>query len=84
MQNFKKIFEMVFRSISAPGGGEEGLFSLSSEESNNGPVVSVPRTDDETFTSFFEGISYDKVVQERLEINDEDLEVITRMKSSQL
>lgn len=73
----------IARSISAPGVGEDGLFGFVGEESN-GPVVSVPRADDETFTSFFNGISTERVLRERLEINDEDLDVVTQMKSSQL
>lgn len=69
------------RSVSAPGSGQDGLLSLSSAE---GPVVSVPKTDDETFTSFFNGLRSDLVREERLDIKDEDLDVVSKMQSSQL
>ena len=81
-----------FRSVSAPGSGKDGLLSLSSsssvaedEKDAKGLKVSVPKTDDETFTSFFNGgLSSEKNLRERLEINDEDLDLVTNINSSQL
>ncbi|XP_026670337.1 supervillin-like isoform X3 [Ceratina calcarata] len=41
------------------------------------PVVSVPKIDDETFTSFFTGISLEKCEAESVDLNESDFDVIS-------
>jgi len=40
------------------------------------PTVSVPKTDDETFTSFFSGISLEKCGDECLNLDETDFDII--------
>ncbi|XP_050475716.1 supervillin isoform X7 [Bombus huntii] len=44
---------------------------------NVSPVVSVPKIDDETFTSFFTGISLEKCEAESVDLNESDFDMIT-------
>ncbi|XP_034185902.2 supervillin isoform X1 [Osmia lignaria lignaria] len=44
---------------------------------NVSPVVSVPKIDDETFTSFFTGISLKKCETESIDLNESDFDMIT-------
>nr|XP_012149417.1 PREDICTED: supervillin isoform X3 [Megachile rotundata] len=44
---------------------------------NTSPVVSVPKIDDETFTSFFTGISLEKCETESIDLNETDFDMIT-------
>ncbi|XP_017767516.1 PREDICTED: supervillin isoform X2 [Eufriesea mexicana] len=46
-------------------------------EKNMSPVVSVPKIDDETFTSFFTGISLEKCEVESVDLNESDFDTIT-------
>ncbi|XP_068083498.1 supervillin [Anabrus simplex] len=63
------------RSISAPGGDEEnGLSGTDQNDELASPKVTVPRADDETFTEFYRSITTDKLHNERLVIQDEDLD----------
>ncbi|XP_077280924.1 supervillin isoform X1 [Temnothorax americanus] len=41
------------------------------------PSVSVPKTDDETFTSFFSGVSLEKCETECLDLDESDFDIIT-------
>lgn len=64
---------------------EKHAASISETTEEIGPVVTVPKIDDETFTSFFNGaLDLREKWNERLELRDEDLDVIAKMKSSQL
>ncbi|CAL7943188.1 unnamed protein product [Xylocopa violacea] len=62
-------------SFSEPASDDSG------EESKTGkdvsPVVSVPKIDDETFTSFFTGISLEKCEAESVDLNENDFDIIT-------
>lgn len=40
------------------------------------PTVSVPKTDDETFTSFFSGVSLEKCETECLDLHETDFDII--------
>lgn len=40
------------------------------------PTVSVPKTDDETFTSFFSGVSLEKCETECLDLHEIDFDII--------
>lgn len=44
---------------------------------NESPVVSIPKIDDETFTSFFTGISLEKCEAESVDLNESDFDIIT-------
>lgn len=44
---------------------------------NELPVVSIPKIDDETFTSFFTGISLEKCEAESVDLNESDFDIIT-------
>ncbi|KOC65676.1 Supervillin [Habropoda laboriosa] len=46
-------------------------------EKNVSPVVPVPKIDDETFTSFFTGISLEKCEAESVDLNESDFDMIT-------
>ncbi|KAK7873808.1 hypothetical protein R5R35_005791 [Gryllus longicercus] len=71
------------RSVSAPEGDENGV---QTEESSPTAKVAIPRPDDETFTQFYSSISTEKLQlqQQRLEINDTDLDNIVSQTTSLL
>ncbi|XP_076247383.1 supervillin isoform X2 [Calliopsis andreniformis] len=41
------------------------------------PTVSIPKIDDETFTSFFTGVSFEKCEAESVDLNESDFDIIT-------
>ncbi|XP_053980331.1 supervillin-like [Hylaeus volcanicus] len=44
---------------------------------NVSPTVSIPKIDDETFTSFFTGVSFEKCEAESVDLNETDFDIIT-------
>ncbi|XP_050573054.1 supervillin isoform X2 [Bombus affinis] len=67
--------------IKLRGSFSEPASDDSAEEVKTGknvsPVVSVPKIDDETFTSFFTGISLEKCEAESVDLNESDFDMIT-------
>ncbi|XP_033608263.1 uncharacterized protein LOC111866670 isoform X5 [Cryptotermes secundus] len=67
------------RSISAPGGEDDADLSVDRDDSLCGSKVTVPRLDDETFTSFFSSsisLTSKSEGPERLDVCDEDLDQV--------
>lgn len=64
------------RSFSAPGGDD----LPSTPPPLDGPMVSVPKNDDDAFEAFFQSMLPGNI-DERLEINLEDLDVVQRSES---
>jgi len=60
---------------------EIGLLQFVGEECKmehiSSPSVPVPKTDDETFTSFFSGVSLEKCETECLDLDESDFDMIT-------
>ncbi|KAF3420188.1 hypothetical protein E2986_05710 [Frieseomelitta varia] len=67
--------------IKLRGSFSEPTSDDSAEELKTGknvsPIVSVPKIDDETFTSFFTGISLEKCEAESVDLNESDFDMIT-------
>ncbi|XP_060818498.1 supervillin isoform X1 [Bombus pascuorum] len=67
--------------IKLRGSFSEPASDDSAEEMKTGknvsPIVSVPKIDDETFTSFFTGISLEKCEAESVDLNESDFDMIT-------
>ena len=63
------------RSFSEPSSEDSGEEYKAGK--NVSPTVSVPKIDDETFTSFFTGISLEKCEAESVDLNESDFDIIT-------
>ncbi|XP_031843852.1 supervillin isoform X2 [Nomia melanderi] len=62
-------------SFSEPTSDDSG--EESKTEKTLSPTVSIPKIDDETFTSFFTGISLEKCEAESVDLNENDFDIIT-------
>lgn len=77
----KMLFEMYDFKEFFFGHKQRWILCFVGEELKTGknvsPVVSVPKIDDETFTSFFTGISLEKCEAESVDLNESDFDIIT-------
>nr|XP_033325478.1 supervillin-like isoform X1 [Megalopta genalis]XP_033325479.1 supervillin-like isoform X1 [Megalopta genalis] len=62
-------------SFSEPTSDDSGEENKS--EKHMSPTVSIPKIDDETFTSFYTGISLDRCEAESVDLNESDFDIIT-------
>ncbi|XP_022243845.1 supervillin-like isoform X3 [Limulus polyphemus] len=74
----------ITKSKSMPDAiGKDESSSRSSEDEEEVPVrVLVPKADNETFSSFFESVSAQKAVEEKIEIKDEDFKCVISQSES--
>ncbi|XP_076639172.1 supervillin [Colletes latitarsis] len=63
-------------SFSEPTSDDSGAEEYKTGK-NVSPTVSIPKIDNETFTSFFTGISLEKCEAESVDLNESDFDVIT-------
>ncbi|XP_076662287.1 supervillin isoform X1 [Halictus rubicundus] len=71
----KDSYSKLRMSFSEPTSDDSGEDNKS--EKTVSPTVSVPKIDDETFTSFYSGISLDKCEAESVDLSESDFDIIT-------